>query len=187
MCSGFRPSMGYRAGARDIGVAGAVAVRRGSGGDGRVKLVAGWLVEQAGMVKGTRRGAVGISSAHALALVHHGGGTTRELLALAAKRGLSLGRMGVEYESRLLGMPIEDVTAEMLRRYDVMRASVERGLDDSRLSLTLLRPSAAALMRAEAEGRLPGKQEDTGWRPRSHCRVDQIKYAGPDPRPISVR
>jgi len=51
--------------------------------DGRVKLAAGWLIERAGMCKGTRRGAVGISTAHALALVHHGGGTTAELLALA--------------------------------------------------------------------------------------------------------
>ena len=51
--------------------------------DGRTKLAAGWLIEQAGVTKGLRRGAVGISSQHALALVHHGGGTTRELLALA--------------------------------------------------------------------------------------------------------
>lgn len=51
--------------------------------DGRVKLAAGWLIERAGMTKGARRGAVGISTAHALALVHHGGGTTAELLALA--------------------------------------------------------------------------------------------------------
>lgn len=51
--------------------------------DGRVKLAAGWLIEHAGMTKGTRRGNVGLSSQHALALVHHGGGTTRELLALA--------------------------------------------------------------------------------------------------------
>lgn len=52
--------------------------------DGRVKLAAGWLVEQSGVAKGLRRGHVGVSSAHALALVHHGGGTTRELLELAA-------------------------------------------------------------------------------------------------------
>jgi UDP-N-acetylmuramate dehydrogenase len=49
----------------------------------RVKLSAGWLIERAGMAKGTRRGNVGISSKHALALVHHGGGTTTELVALA--------------------------------------------------------------------------------------------------------
>lgn len=51
--------------------------------DGRVKLAAGWLVEHAGVAKGLRRGAVGVSTAHALALVHHGGGTTTQLLELA--------------------------------------------------------------------------------------------------------
>ena len=49
----------------------------------RVKLSAAWLIERAGFSKGFRRGAVGISTRHALALVHHGGGTTTELLALA--------------------------------------------------------------------------------------------------------
>ncbi len=51
--------------------------------DAGVKLSAGWLIERAGMAKGTRRGNVGISSKHALALVHHGGGSALELLALA--------------------------------------------------------------------------------------------------------
>lgn len=50
---------------------------------GRVKLPAAWLIEAAGLRKGERRGPVGISSRHALALVHHGGGHTRDLLALA--------------------------------------------------------------------------------------------------------
>lgn len=49
----------------------------------QVKLSAAWLIERAGFAKGYRRGAVGVSSNHALALVHHGGGTTRELLELA--------------------------------------------------------------------------------------------------------
>lgn len=49
----------------------------------RVKLSAGWLIERAGFTKGLRRGPVGISSAHALALVHHGGGTTAALVDLA--------------------------------------------------------------------------------------------------------
>ena len=51
--------------------------------DGRIKLAAGWLIERAGMQKGMRRGGVGISRAHALALVHYGGGSTAELLSLA--------------------------------------------------------------------------------------------------------
>jgi UDP-N-acetylmuramate dehydrogenase len=59
-------------------------VPAGSAGPaGLVKLSAGWLIEHAGFPKGTRRGAVGISSRHALALVHHGGGSTADLLRLA--------------------------------------------------------------------------------------------------------
>jgi UDP-N-acetylmuramate dehydrogenase len=50
---------------------------------GMVKLAAGWLIERSGMKKGTRRGNVGISSNHALQLVHHGGGSADELIALA--------------------------------------------------------------------------------------------------------
>jgi UDP-N-acetylmuramate dehydrogenase len=58
-------------------------VPRYPAGEGKVKLAAGWLVEKAGFAKGTRRGPVGVSTKHALALVHHGGGTTAELLSLA--------------------------------------------------------------------------------------------------------
>ena len=50
---------------------------------GAFKVPAAWLIEKAGFTKGLRRGAFGISSAHALALVHHGGGTSEELVALA--------------------------------------------------------------------------------------------------------
>ena len=76
----------------ESGQAGEVAARAGDDGarmprwpasDGRVKLSAGWLIERAGIAKGLRRGSVGVSSAHALALVHHGGGTTAALVALA--------------------------------------------------------------------------------------------------------
>ncbi len=74
--------------------------------DGRVKLAAGWLIERAGIAKGMRVGNVGVSSAHALALVHHGGGSTRELLSLADRVVASVGeRFGVrlEREPVLLG------------------------------------------------------------------------------------
>jgi UDP-N-acetylmuramate dehydrogenase len=64
-------------------VADAAAVPRFPAGAGHVKLSAAWLIERAGLTRGVRAGAVGISSRHTLALVHHGGGTTRELLALA--------------------------------------------------------------------------------------------------------
>jgi UDP-N-acetylmuramate dehydrogenase len=65
-------------------------------GPGRVKLSAGWLIEHAGIAKGTRRGPVGVSTNHALALVHHGGGTTAALLDLAREvRAAVLARFGV--------------------------------------------------------------------------------------------
>ncbi len=64
-------------------VADAATVPRFPAGAGQVKLSAAWLIERAGLNKGLRAGAVGISSRHTLALVHHGGGTTAELLAFA--------------------------------------------------------------------------------------------------------
>lgn len=66
-------------------VAHAREVPRYAADDGRVKLAAGWLIEKSGVVRGMERGAVGVSARHALALVHRGGGTTRDLMALAAE------------------------------------------------------------------------------------------------------
>jgi UDP-N-acetylmuramate dehydrogenase len=51
--------------------------------DGSLKLSAAWLIEKSGTRKGERFGGVGISTRHSLALVHHGGASTGELLALA--------------------------------------------------------------------------------------------------------
>jgi UDP-N-acetylmuramate dehydrogenase len=67
------------------------------------KLSAGWLIERAGFAKGYVRGAVGVSSKHALALVHRGGGTTEALLDLArAIRDTVDARFGV----RLVPEPV---------------------------------------------------------------------------------
>ena len=49
---------------------------------GGIKVPAAWLVEHAGYRRGYRKGGVGISANHSLALVNYGG-STRELLALA--------------------------------------------------------------------------------------------------------
>jgi UDP-N-acetylmuramate dehydrogenase len=48
-----------------------------------MKISAAWLVEKSGFPRGYRKGGVGISDNHSLALVNRGG-TTRELLELAA-------------------------------------------------------------------------------------------------------
>jgi UDP-N-acetylmuramate dehydrogenase len=70
---------------------------------GQVKLAAAWLIERAGFARGIRRGPVGISTAHSLALVHHGGGRTADLLALAREV-----RAGVEarFGLRLVPEPV---------------------------------------------------------------------------------
>jgi UDP-N-acetylmuramate dehydrogenase len=65
--------------------------------DGGLKLSAAWLIERAGFSKGQRIGQVGISSRHALALVHHGGGTSEALITLARSiRDGVVARFGVE-------------------------------------------------------------------------------------------
>jgi UDP-N-acetylmuramate dehydrogenase len=51
-------------------------------GPGWRKLSAAWLVEHAGFAKGYARGAVGISTRHALAIVNRGGATAAEVIAL---------------------------------------------------------------------------------------------------------
>ncbi len=81
-------------------------VPRYPAGEGRTKLAAGWLIERAGIAKGHQRGAVRVSTKHALALTHLGGGTTEELLALAREvRDAVEARFGVTLvpEPRLVG------------------------------------------------------------------------------------
>lgn len=51
--------------------------------DGQSKLSAGWLIERAGFAKGQRRGPVGLSSKHALAIVCHDGASANQVLAFA--------------------------------------------------------------------------------------------------------
>jgi UDP-N-acetylmuramate dehydrogenase len=53
-------------------------------GEGRVKLSAAWLIENAGFTKGYGAGAVGLSTKHTLAIVNRGEGTASDVLALVA-------------------------------------------------------------------------------------------------------
>jgi UDP-N-acetylmuramate dehydrogenase len=68
-------------------------------GPARHKIAAAWLVERAGFPRGWGQGRVCVSRKHALALVHRGGGTTGELLAVArAIRDGVRARFGVTLE-----------------------------------------------------------------------------------------
>jgi L-serine dehydratase len=77
-----------------------------------------------------------------------------EMVRLAEARKISLGQLALEYEAQLLGLSDAEVIAEMLRRYDIMVRSVERGLQPDFSGLQLLPACAGAIFQAEAEGRL---------------------------------
>lgn len=53
-------------------------------GEGRVKVPAAWLIEQAGFTRGFTRGAVGVSPFQAQAIVNHGRASASEVVRLAA-------------------------------------------------------------------------------------------------------
>jgi UDP-N-acetylmuramate dehydrogenase len=53
--------------------------------DGGVKLSAAWLIERAGFRRGQRDGAVGLSTAHALAIVAHDGARAADVLGFARR------------------------------------------------------------------------------------------------------
>ncbi|HTQ07168.1 MAG TPA: UDP-N-acetylmuramate dehydrogenase [Polyangiaceae bacterium] len=71
--------------------------------NGSVKLAAGWLIERAGFAKGTRRGAVGLSTKHALALVAHDGAQAADVLGLARE---IQGAVRAKFEVELTPEPV---------------------------------------------------------------------------------
>jgi L-serine dehydratase len=80
--------------------------------------------------------------------------SAEEMLALAKSRSLSLGRIALAYEAKLLALPEQEVMAEVVRRFEVMRTSVHHGLEEKLPPMQLLHPSAGEIFRAEAESRL---------------------------------
>ncbi len=70
-----------------------------------------------------------------------------EMVEAARRKRLSLGRIALAYEAGLLGLTEKEVTAEVLRRYGIMRDSVRR-----ELGMRLLKPSAGRFFRSEARG-----------------------------------
>jgi L-serine dehydratase len=71
-----------------------------------------------------------------------------EMAGEAKNSGKSLGLVGLEYEARLLGLSEKGAIEEMLRRWDVMKEAIERGLRANDLKMALLRPFAAGILRA---------------------------------------
>jgi UDP-N-acetylmuramate dehydrogenase len=82
--------------------------------DGRVKLSAGWLIEQAGC-KGWRHGDAGVSERHALVLVNHGVASGADVLALMRRVQSEVSvRFGVQLqpEPRVLPLPASATTLQ---------------------------------------------------------------------------
>ena len=81
--------------------------------DGRVKISAAWLIENAGYRKGAFAGPAGISGKHTLALVNRGGARTTDLLRVAdeVRRGVRAA-FGVELtaEPVLVGVELSPST-----------------------------------------------------------------------------
>jgi len=76
------------------------------------------------------------------------------MVKLAETENLSPGQVATRYEAALLGLSEDEVIAEMARRVDIMVAAVRRGLGQDLPSMQLLRPTAARIYQADAEGRL---------------------------------
>jgi UDP-N-acetylmuramate dehydrogenase len=83
-------------------------------GEDRYKLSAAWLVEHAGFPRGATRGRVGLSTKHALALIHRGQGCTEELIRFARdiRRGVRT-HLGIDLkpEPVFWGFDEDDPTA----------------------------------------------------------------------------
>jgi L-serine dehydratase len=80
--------------------------------------------------------------------------SAEQMVTLACERGWSLGRVALAYEAQLLGLDEQAVTAEMLRRLEIMRAAVRDGLSASAAPMQLLMPTARRVMDAEKAGRV---------------------------------
>ncbi len=74
--------------------------------DGMIKVPSAWLIEKAGFKKGERRGLVGLSTRHTLALTAQGSATTKALLEFAREiqeTVLATFRVQLEPEPRMWG------------------------------------------------------------------------------------
>ncbi len=82
--------------------------------EGRVKLSAAWMIERAGLVRGTARGRVGISTRHSLAIVNRGGASATEIVAFALEvqqRVHDAFGVRLHPEPRFVGFDSDEVTS----------------------------------------------------------------------------
>ena len=78
-----------------------------------------------------------------------------EMVQALKGRTVSLGELSLEYESQLLGMTKNEVVDEILKRYNIMKEAIKRGLDSQNVSMQLLQPCAGQIHQSESAGGLP--------------------------------
>ncbi len=81
--------------------------------------------------------------------------SSEEMISLSQNRNCSLGEIGLEYESKLLGISEKDCLQQMLKRLTIMRTSIDEGMEDKNAQMLLLDPSAGKINKAEINNRLP--------------------------------
>jgi L-serine dehydratase len=79
--------------------------------------------------------------------------SARELISLANKRSCSIGEIGIAYEARVLGLSKQEIIKEMTRRFRVMKSSVLQGMQENKIDMMLLKPSARSIFKAIADGK----------------------------------
>ncbi|MEE8340623.1 MAG: L-serine ammonia-lyase, iron-sulfur-dependent, subunit alpha [Candidatus Neomarinimicrobiota bacterium] len=79
---------------------------------------------------------------------------SNEMVKAAKTLNYSLGKIGLKYESTVLGFPKTKVINEMTNRLNIMLQSVEKGLDEKNISMYLTKPSANKILEFEKRGKL---------------------------------
>lgn len=80
--------------------------------------------------------------------------TAGDMVSLALRRSVSLGRIALEYESEILGISEKEALNEMIRRFEIMKDSAAAGLDGERVNMQLLEPTAGDIWQAESKKKL---------------------------------
>ncbi len=77
-----------------------------------------------------------------------------EMVRMAEERGVSLGKIALAYEARILGLSETEILSEMKRRFEIMRDAVRQGFEGRGIGMQLLHPTAHKVFQAESQGKM---------------------------------
>ena len=79
---------------------------------------------------------------------------SEEMIKISRDYNNSLGNTGLHYEMEILGITENQARQEMQKRLNIMVDSVDMGLDDNNVSMSLTNPSANKILESEKKDRL---------------------------------